>query len=133
MVAIPTKRLTGRVLTVMVGAARHTPANRLMAQVFRQQLGITKVRTLKSDALSSLPESYAPVAARPPRGIASADYGPPEQGGRLFSSEAIHQRFRTGDLTPTSLTDRTIERAYALGRDEPSANPFCAIDEKGAR
>src|SRR5690606_30537852 len=43
------------------------------------------------------------------------------------------QRFASGALSPATLTERTIEIAYGLGRDEPSSNPFCVIDEKGAR
>jgi aspartyl-tRNA(Asn)/glutamyl-tRNA(Gln) amidotransferase subunit A len=132
MVSIPQKRITGRALTVLVGAARHTPAKHLLAQVLRQQLGIEAVRQLILDATGPLPQSYAPIAARAPRGIAPDDFGIPEASGQR-TTRSIHDQFRARNLSPSELVEKTIESAYALGRDEPSASPFCIIDESEAR
>ena len=133
MVAIPKRRLTGRALTVMVGAARHTPAKRLIAQVFREQLGMNALRQLTQEATGPLPASFAPIAARPARNIAPYDFGPPPKAAAPWGALEIARRFAASDISPTHLTERTIETAYALGRDEPSSNPFCVIDEKQAR
>ena len=133
MVAIPKKRISGRALTVMVAAARHTPAKRLLAQVFREQLGMNALRQLTAEATAPLPMSFAPLAARPRRCVAPNDFGPPTRTGAPAGAREIVQRFASGALSPATLTERTIEIAYGLGRDEPSSNPFCVIDEKGAR
>lgn len=133
MFALPAKRITGRALTVMVGAARHTPARRVIAQVFRQQLGINDVRNLTNEALGPLPESYAPTAARPPRGIAPHAYAPPHRASRPWTSWDVSQRFRAGAVSPKELTERCLELASARGEHESPASPFCAIDESEAR
>lgn len=133
MFALPAKRITGRALTVMVGAARHTPARRVLAQVFRQQLGINDVRALTSDALGPLPESYTPIAARPPRGIAPHTYAPPQRDSRPWTSWDIAERFRSGKLSPSELTERTLRLTQARGQDQASRVPFCAFDEAEAR
>lgn len=133
MFALPAKRITGRALTVMVGAARHTPARRVLAQVFRQQLGINDVRGLIDDALGPLPESYTPIAARPPRAIAPYTYDPPRRGGPPWTSWDIAERFRAGKLSPSELTERTLRCAEARSHEQHSKAPFCAIDEAEAR
>ena len=133
MFAVPAKRITGRALTVMVGAARHTPARRVLAQVFRQQLGINDVRGLTSDALGPLPESYTPIAGRPPRGLAPHAYGVPDRGRSPWTSSNITERFRAGTLSPSELTERTLELANARDQAQQPRIPFCAIDEAEAR
>lgn len=133
MIPLPAKRITGRALTVMVGAARHTPARRVLAQVFRQQLGINDVRGLTDDALGPLPESYAPVAARPPRNIAPHAYEPPRRAGPPWSSWDIAERFRSGKVSPSELTERTLQLAEARSQEPHSKLPFSVIDEDEAR
>lgn len=133
MFALPAKRITGRALTVLVGAARHTPARRVLAQVFRQQLGISAVRGLTGDALGPLPDSYAPIAARPPRGIAPNSYAPPERGAPPWTASDLTERFRSGKLSPSELTERTLRLAEARGQDARARAPFCVVDEGEAR
>jgi len=133
MFAVPAKRITGRALTVMVGAARHTPARRVLAQVFRQQLGINDVRGLTGDALGPLPESYTPLAGRPPRGLAPHAYAAPQRGAPPWSSADIAERFRSGKLSPNELTEHTLRLANARGQAHPLRGPFCVIDEDEAR
>src|SRR5688572_31682599 len=133
MFALPAKRITGRALTIMVGAARHTPARRVLAQVFRQQLGINDVRNLTHEALGPLPESHTPVAARPPRAIAPHAYAAPHRASRPWTSWDVTQRFRAGTVSPKELTERCLELASARGGNGSQASPFCAIDEGEAR
>ena len=133
MFALPAKRITGRALTVMVGAARHTPARRVLAQVFRQELGINEVRGLTADAVGPLPESYTPLAARPPRGIAPYSYPPLERANVPWTARDLTERFRTGKLSPNELTARTIEFVNARGQNGSARSPCCAIDEVEAR
>jgi aspartyl-tRNA(Asn)/glutamyl-tRNA(Gln) amidotransferase subunit A len=133
MFALPAKRITGRALTVMVGAARHTPARRVLAQVFRQQLGINDVRNLTHEALGPLPESYTPIAARPPRGIAPHAYAPPHRAANPWTSWDVTQRFRAGQVSPKELTERCLELAAGRGGNDSPASPFCAVDENEAR
>jgi hypothetical protein len=120
MFALPAKRITGRALTVMVGAARHTPARRVLAQVFRQQLGINAVRALTDDALGPLPESYTPLAGRPPRGVAPHSYEPPQRNCPPWTSWDIAQHFRSGKLSPSELTERTLRLAEPRPDDQHS-------------
>ena len=93
MVAIPARRITGRALTVMVGAARHTPARHMLAQVFREQLGINAVRNLRAEAMAPLPASTIPVSARPPRAIAPNDWGPPRANAGPWTAARLSERF----------------------------------------
>ncbi len=118
---------------MVVGLARHTPARGMLAQVFRQQLGISEVRKLTSDATGPLPESHAPIAARPPRGVATSDLGPLERSKAPYTSEAIRARFVAADVSPNEWAERLLEAAAGRARDEPSASPFSAIDEQGIR
>lgn len=117
----------------MVGAARRTPARRLLAHMFRRELGIEDLRALTADALGPLPESYLPVAARPPRCIEPHAYGAPMQASGPWSAARISEAFRSGILSPSDLTERVLRRANERRERNPSANPFCVINETDAR
>lgn len=132
MVSIPSGRIGGRTLNALVKTAKSGAMSRVLALVFREQLGIEKLRTLQAESRGLLPQSYFPVAARPPRQPDDAQLGSPTRRGIPYAARAFTDRFADRSMTPSALTQRTIDRAHAVARTDHRSNPFCYINEKAA-
>jgi hypothetical protein len=78
LLGLPERRISGRALSALGTAVRHTPARGPLAQLLRSDLRIERARALGSDARAELPLTTAPL-----RCLLAHCSGPPVARRRL--------------------------------------------------
>jgi aspartyl-tRNA(Asn)/glutamyl-tRNA(Gln) amidotransferase subunit A len=129
---LPKGRISGRALSALVTAVRHTPARGPLAQLLRSDLGIERARSLGSDARAELPLTTAPLRARASHERASEELGAPQHLGLPRSAAALHAAFRRGSHDPVLVTERALAAARSLSNQSPTLGPLSAYDDESA-
>jgi hypothetical protein len=93
---LPKGRISGRTLSALVTAVRHTPARGPLAQLLRVDLGIERARALGPEARDGLPLTTAPLRARAEHGRPSEELGAPQHLGLPRSSIALQAAYLRG-------------------------------------
>jgi aspartyl-tRNA(Asn)/glutamyl-tRNA(Gln) amidotransferase subunit A len=129
---LPQGRISGRTLTALVTAMRHTPARGPLTQLLRADLGIERVRALPSELRGALPLTTAPVRARGDHTRASEGLPLPQPLGLPRSAAALHAAFRRGSHDPVAVAERALSGARALANRSPTLGPLLGYDDEGA-
>ncbi|MES1189226.1 MAG: amidase [Myxococcales bacterium] len=133
LLGLPEGRISGRALSALVTAVRHTPARGPLAQILRSDLGIERARALPSDARAELPLTTAPLRARPSHGRESEELGVPQHLGLPRSSAALQAAYRRGSHDPVQVTERALAAARSLSNQSPTLGPLSAYDDESAQ
>lgn len=129
---LPQGRISGRTLSALVSAVRHTPARGPLTQLLRIELGIERARALGAERRGAFPLTTAPLRARSEHGRASDELGAPQHLGLPRSAAALHAAFRGGG-DPLAVTERALSAARSLANQSPSLGPLLAYDDESAR
>ncbi len=129
---LPKGRISGRALSAVVSAVRHTPARGPLAQLLRADLGIDRARALGPDARGGLPLTTAPLRARANHGRPSEDLSVRPPLGLPRSAAALHEGFARGAHDPVHVAERALAAARSLSNLSPTLGPLCAYDDAGA-
>lgn len=129
---LPKGRISGRTLSAIVAAVRHTPARVPIAQLLRSDFGIDRARALGPEARAELPLTTAPLQARREHGRASLELGAPPVRGLPRSAMALQTAYRQGSHDPVQVTERALAAARALSNQAPTLGPLSAYDDDSA-
>ena len=129
---LPKGRISGRALSALVTAVRHTPARGPLAQLLRADLGIDRARALGPDARAELPLTTAPLRARGHHERATEGLGAPQHLGLPRSAEALQAAYRRGTHDPVKVTERALGAARSLSNQSPTLGPLSAYDDESA-
>ena len=129
---LPKGRISGRTLSALVTAVRHTPARGPLAQLLRADLGIDRARALGADARAELPLTTAPLCARVSHERASEELGAPQHLGLPRSASALQAAYRRGSHDPVQVTERALGAARSLSNQSPTLGPLSAYDDESA-
>jgi aspartyl-tRNA(Asn)/glutamyl-tRNA(Gln) amidotransferase subunit A len=130
---LPKGRISGRALSALVTAVRHTPARGPLAQLLRSDLEIDRARALRPKARGGLPLTSAPLRARQSHARPSESLGTPQHLGLPRSSAALHAAFLRGSHDPLAVCERALASARALANQFPTLGPLAAYDDQSAR
>jgi aspartyl-tRNA(Asn)/glutamyl-tRNA(Gln) amidotransferase subunit A len=131
-IKLPKGRISGRALSALVTAVRHTPARGPLAQLLRADLGIDRARALPAEARGGLPLTTAPLRARSEQGRPSESLGVPQHLGLPRSAAALQAAYRRGSRDPVQVTERALSAARALSNQSPTLGPLSAYDDESA-
>jgi aspartyl-tRNA(Asn)/glutamyl-tRNA(Gln) amidotransferase subunit A len=131
-IKLPQGRLSGRALSALVTAVRHTPARGPLAQLLRADLGIDRARALGPGARADLPLTQAPLRARASHERASAELPLPQHLGLPRSAAALQAAYRRGSHDPVQVAERALQAARALSNQAPTLGPLSAYDDESA-
>jgi aspartyl-tRNA(Asn)/glutamyl-tRNA(Gln) amidotransferase subunit A len=129
---LPQGRISGRTLSALVSAVRHTPARGPLTQLLRVELGIERARALPAELRGGLPLTTAPLRARTDQARPSEELGAPQHLGLPRSAAALHAAFRRGSHDPVTVAERALGAARSLANRAPSLGPLTAYDDEGA-
>lgn len=129
---LPKGRISGRALSALVSAVRHTPARGPLVQLLRGDLGIERARALPPERRGGVPLTSAPLRARANHERASAALGAPEHLGLPRSAAALHAAFRRGSHDPVTIAERALSAARALSNRAPTLGPLLAYTDEAA-
>jgi aspartyl-tRNA(Asn)/glutamyl-tRNA(Gln) amidotransferase subunit A len=129
---LPKGRISGRTLSALVTAVRHTPARGPLAQLLRADLGIERARALPSEARGGLPLTCAPWRARASHARSSENLEPAPHLGLPRSAGALHAAFRRGTHDPVAVAARALGAARSLSNQSPTLGPLTAYDDESA-
>jgi len=130
---LPKGRISGRALSALVTAVRHTPARGPLAQLLRADLGIDRARALGAEARGELPLTTAPLQARASHARVSEELGEPQHLGLPRSASALQAAYRRGSHDPVQVAERALSAARSLSNQSPTLGPLLAYDDEGAR
>ena len=130
---LPKGRISGRALSALVTAVRHTPARGPLAQLLRSDLGIERARALPAAARAELPMTTAPLRARKSHERESEGLEGPQHLGLPRSSAALQAAYRQGSHDPVQVTARALGAARSLSNQSPSLGPLSAYDDESAQ
>ncbi|HVY31239.1 MAG TPA: amidase [Polyangiaceae bacterium] len=131
-IKLPKGRISGRTLSALVTAVRHTPARGPLAQLLRADLGIDRARALGPAARDGLPLTTAPLRARREHGRATEELGAPQHLGLPRSAAALQAAYRRGSHDPVQIAERALAAARALSNQSPTLGPLSAYDDESA-
>jgi aspartyl-tRNA(Asn)/glutamyl-tRNA(Gln) amidotransferase subunit A len=129
---LPKGRISGRTLSALVTAVRHTPARGPLAQLLRSDLGIDRARALGPEARGGLPLTTAPLRARAEHGRPSEELGAPQHLGLPRSATALQAAYRRGSHDPVQVAVRALAAARSLSNQSPTLGPLSAYDDESA-
>jgi aspartyl-tRNA(Asn)/glutamyl-tRNA(Gln) amidotransferase subunit A len=129
---LPKGRISGRTLSALVTAMRHTPARGPLTQLLRVDLGIERARALGPEARGGLPLTTAPLRARSQHGRPSEELGAPQHLGLPRSAAALQAAYKRGSHDPVQVTERALAAARSLSNQSPTLGPLSAYDDERA-
>ena len=132
LLQLPKGRISGRTLSALVTAVRHTPARVPLAQLLRNDLGIERARALGPEARGGLPLTTAPTRARSSHGRPSEELGAPQHLGLPRSALALQAAYKRGSHDPVQITERALAAARSLSNQSPTLGPLSAYDDESA-
>lgn len=132
-IKLPKGRISGRALSALVTAVRHTPARGPLAQLLRADLGIDRARALGPEARDGLPLTTAPLRARTEHARTSEELGAPQHLGLPRSASALQAAYKRGSHDPLQVAERALAAARALSNQSPTLGPLSAYDDESAR
>ncbi len=115
--------LSGPAIPVALRLLETAQAGRLVSQLMQHQMGIAALRELPESCRADLPQTVAPVAARPPRQLPDDHLGPlPAScsgtwpGTWPVSAAALAEAYGRGDTDPSAVLSRLQRGAERLDR-----------------
>jgi aspartyl-tRNA(Asn)/glutamyl-tRNA(Gln) amidotransferase subunit A len=131
-IKLPKGRISGRTLSALVTAVRHTPARGPLTQLLRHDLGIERARALGPEARGDLPLTTAPLRARKSHTRPSEQLAAPQHLGLPRSAVALQAAYRRGSHDPVLVVQRALAAARSLSNQSPTLGPLSAYDDERA-
>ncbi len=129
---LPKGRISGRTLSALVTAVRHTPARGPLAQLLRADLGIERARALPATARGGLPLTTAPLRARASHARGTEELSAAPHLGLPRSAASLHAAYLKGVHDPVAVTLRALGSARSLSNQAPTLGPLTAYDDESA-
>lgn len=129
---LPQGRISGRALSALVTAVRHTPARGPLTRLLRADLGIDRALALPAAARAGLPLTVAPLRARLEHARPSEQLSEPAPSGAPRSAAALHAAYRAGSHDPVQVAALALEGARRLSNRSPSLGALMGYDDAEA-
>lgn len=129
---LPKARISGRALSALVTAVRHTPARGPLVQLLRADLGIDRARALGPEARGGLPLTTAPLRARRDHQRPSDELPAPQLLGLPRPAMTLQAAYLRGSHDPVQVAARALQAARSLSNQSPTLGPLCAYDDEAA-